>query len=644
MVPGGVTEIIWHFAGYFHHIEEIAKDRFVYEDGGVRVRPDDYVVDLKETIVKPNLDDFDTDKIPFPEYTASDSSPSDDLKSPGLRPVKPFAEADFEADFHAKKPLALRPATSDPTVQLEPDIITLSYRDGGEQLLLEVDQINALGDDDELLVLADSGVAGLRDIDIDATLQDLIEAAEGQTPDSLALPQTGSAAAAEFIAARDARTAENDDGEGEHEHSVEPGYYVNGELQEKPEEPETTPVPEEPSPPDLAAIGQWAELGSNDATNAALIVDIKEATNTMIVLGDYFKTDAIIQTNVFIDDDQIDIAGGELPVQIIGGENKADNIAEFERHNGIFPADPVFFAGMHWNVDVVDGNFYDINLVFQKNLLSDNDVAVQETQHSHYEAHLGENEQLNLTQVFEGEVVYDLIVVGGNFHGANFIFQYNVLLDADILKIAAGENAGDAPTQSASSGENALLNDAVIVTYGDNFFAIPGENLDDILAALSSRSGSLDPSQGWHIPGNGSDVLNALYVTGDYYDINAIWQVNIIADADIAIQLLSRPQPEDGEELTQSASTGSNTATNDAAIVDVGSTSSLVGGGVYQDTILIQANLVTENNDKIVYGDPNQLVSEIVAFTGNDTETSEMDLIDPAGPTPPDDTMGSILT
>lgn len=638
MVPGGVTEIIWHFAGYFHHIEEVAKDRFVYEDGGARVRPDDYVVDLKENVVKPGLEDFDTDKIPFVQQPASEDAPAEDLKLSASRPLKPFQEGEFDADFHAKKPLALRPVTNDPVVQVE-QVITLSYRDGGEQLLLEANQINDLSDDDQLLVLEDSNVAELRDINIDATLQDLIETSEDQTPEALALPQAGTTAVADFVAARDAGIAEN--GDDDAGNSVEPGRYVNGELQE---ETDAVPDPVEPPLPDLAAKGQWAELGGNDATNAALIVDIKEATNTMIVLGDYFKTDAIIQTNVFIDNDQIDVAGGELPAQITGGENKADNIAEFVRQNGIFPADPVFFAGMHWNIDVVDGNFYDINLVFQKNLLRDNDVSVQDTQHSHYEAHLGENEQLNLAQLFEGDIRYDLIIVGGDFHGANFIFQYNVLLDTDILKIAANEQAGDAPAQSASAGENALLNDASIVTYGDNFFAIPGENLDDILAALESRSGSLDPSQGWLVPGNGSDVLNVLYVSGDYYDINAIWQVNVIADADIAIQLLSQPQPEEGEELTQSASTGGNSATNDAVIVDVGSTSSLVGGDVYQDSILIQGNLVSENNDKVVYGDPNKLVSEIIAFTDDDTQTNDMDLIDPGGPPPPDDTMGSVLT
>ena len=48
-------------------------------------------------------------------------------------------------------------------------------------------------------------------------------------------------------------------------------------------------------------IGQWASLGNNFSINAALIVDIGEAARTMVVMGDYFKTDAIFQTNTIVD-------------------------------------------------------------------------------------------------------------------------------------------------------------------------------------------------------------------------------------------------------------------------------------------------------------------------------------------------------
>lgn len=639
MVPGGVTEIVYHFAGYLNLITETAKDRIIYEDGGIPVRPDDYVVDLKDNVVSPDLEEIKTHKIPDSPFALSDPAQPFEIHATFLRPLKPIREGEDDVDEPSiKLPSLAKPAATgamDFSLQIK-----LLYHDGGEQQMLDVTQFNNMEDDDLLGAQQGSAAATLHDVDIDATLNELIGQAESQTPDDLALPVSGSSLAAEFLAARDADIKENG---SDNEHSVEPGYYVNGELMEAPED---EPAPEEePASLDPALKGQWAELGANEATNAALIVDINEASNTMIVLGDYFKTNAIVQTNAYIDDDNVRVAGGEGYAPIIGGNNTADNIAEFIQNDGIFPQMPVFHAGLQWNITVAEGDYYDINVVYQKNVLQDNDVAVQDTQYSHYEAHLGENEQLNLFQLFSGEVKYDLIVVSGDFHAANLIFQYNVLLDQDILKIAAGDESGDTTSQSASSGENELLNDAVIVGYGDNFFAVPEDELDVILEALASRATSLDPSLGWLVPGNGSGVLDVLYVTGDYYDINAIWQVNVIADVDTAIQYFGLANPEDEETFTQDASTGSNTLTNDAAIVDVGANNSLVAGEVYQDTILIQGDLVTDNNDKIIHADPNTLVTEVIAFTGDDTDqTTETELPETGNTDLNGDPMGSILT
>jgi hypothetical protein len=553
-----------------------------------------------------------------------------------MLPTRPLPETDSDSDEVGKTPTRPAGGGGGGHMMLH-KTITLTYDSGGEQQLLEINQLNSNFDDDELLVVPDSGVTHLHDIDIDATLQDMISAAEAQTPDDLALPQQGTAAAAEFIAARDAETA---NGGGDSDHSVMPGRYVNGERQDEAPPPAE---PQEPAVPDPAAKGQWGELGGNESTNAALILDLKEGTNTMVVLGDFFKTNAVAQTNCFIDNDQIDVAGG-IPALVIGDGNTADNVAAFEQRPGPFFEISGYFAGLQWNVDVVAGDFYDINLVTQKNLLHDNDVAVQESGNIHYEAVLGENQQLNLTQIFDGQIQYDLIVVCGSYHGANLIFQYNVLLDTDILKILYGGEAGDTTSQSAQAGGNALLNDASIVTYGDDTFVAIDAEWEALLAALASQAGTLDPSFGWLVPGNGSGVLNVLYVTGDYYDINAIWQVNVIADVDTAIQYLNGQPPTDDGTLTQSASSGGNDASNDAVIVDVGSTSALVGGEAYQDTILIQGNLVTDDQDKVVHGDPTQLVSEIVAFTGDDDTEQQTDVTNANAPIVQDDTMGSILT
>jgi hypothetical protein len=639
MVPGGVTETIWHFAGYFHHIEEVMKDRFVYEQGGVHMRPDDYVLQLKDFLSKHDLDEFDTDRIPFvpPEFSSAQFKPFL-IGTP--RRLPEFEETDTDSD--PARALAPRKSASildGPVGGMgigTPDI-SVTYQSGGEQLLLQIDQLNSMIDDDQLGFSSGSSVETLNQFDVDAALERLTAAAEDVVPEDLALSQPGTSTLAAFVVARDAAIAENGDTSP---HSVEPGRYVNGVLTEPPpaETPEEVPTPG----PDLALKGQWGMLGGNEATNAALIADLKEGSNTMIVLGDYFKTNAIVQSNSYIDNDDVNISslssGG-----VNGDGNTAENIGEFQQHAGVFPQG--LFAGFVWNVDVVEGDFYDINLIVQNNLLRDNDIAVQETNQTHYEAHVGENEQFNLTQVVDGTMNYDLIIIGGNYHGANWIFQNNIILDPDIVKAAASGETAAVTEQSVAAGGNELVNDATIITYGDNVFAKPTEALQNVVTAIEAEQTTLGPDYGWFVPGNGSGLLNVLYVTGDYYDINAIWQNNIISDLDTAIQYLapasSAETASDGT-LTQSISTGGNQALNEAIIVDVGAASTFVAGDVYQDTILIQGNLVSENNDKITYGDPSALVPEIVAFTGE--ECPQEEVTDIRAPIVPDDTMASVMT
>lgn len=645
MVPGGVTETIWHFAGYFHYIDEVMKNRFVYEQGGVNMRPDDYVLQLKEYLSRNDLDEFDTDRIPFAAPQALETILNPFVGGYPLRSLPSIEEADFDAGRTLRPPVPKAGApiidgAGGGVVSGLPDI-SLTYSTAGDQVQLQINQYNFMLDGDRLLVAEDTGVENLHQFDLNEALERLIADARDEVPDDLALSQPGTTAVVDFVVARDLEMAESSD---PGPHSVVPGRYVNGELTVPP--PEPAEQPEAPPEPELdhKLKGQWAILGENEATNAALIGDLKEGSNTMIVLGDFYKTNAIVQTNSYIDNDTIDISSAGAG-NIIGGGTTADNIADFQQLGGPFAGFPAMYAGSFWNVKTVEGDYYDINVIVQQNLLRDNDVVVQNTSLTHYEVHVGENEQLNATKVINGDVNYDLIIIGGNYHGANWIFQHNIILDSDILKIAATGNAGAATGQSATAGANELLNDAAIISYGDNVFAKPTDDMKSVVTALAAEETILDPSYGWFIPGSGSSVLNVLFVTGNYYDINAIWQTNIISDVDTAIQFLAKAPPADlaGDgTLTQSASTGGNIAINEAIIVDAGATFSYVEGDVYQDTILIQGNLVGENNDKISFGDPTTLVPEIVAFTSEECPAEEV--TDIRAPIVPDETLASILT
>lgn len=650
MAPGGTTEIIWHFAGYLHLAIDDVRARLTYEDGALTLRQGDYVATLPDFDFPADLAPFDTDRTRPPDFPFEDTIANGRTMPAPLAAKLPAVKVKVPTSDEIEK-VASHPPTGSGAAKA---MITVTYGEGGEQIQVEVDQINMASDDDQFGVLPGSDAGALHQIDIAATIESLAQSAADEVPPALALPQSGVAEVAAFVASQHAATksaAAAADGEEDASPPVKPGLYINGELQPAGTVRTETPETEEPAP-NLAAKGQWATLGDNIAENAAVIVDINDAAPTLVVLGDYFATNAIVQVNAFVDNDKMDL-GAALPTQVITGGNTADNIAEFIDNGGVHGARAGLFGGPLWHVDVVDGDFFDVTLLTQKNYLQDNDITGQTGQVAHYQVVAGANEQYNLAELLKGETPYDAIIIGGDYHGENFIFQTNVLLDSDILKMVAG---GDEPTaQFALTGENALLNDATIVTYGNDSFQQVGPGLRDLATALANRDGTIDMAYGNLLPGNGTGVLNVLYITGDYYDINALWQVNVIADADLALQLLSGAPVGQGElilsgapagegGLTQSASTGGNTLTNSAAIIDVGSTFSYLGGEMYDDSILIQANLVTDDEDAVVNRNTDALVSEIIAFTGPD-EADQNDDTHPL-PTlnPQDDVMGSVLT
>jgi hypothetical protein len=645
MTPGGSTEIISHFIGYLELIDDIARVRIDYQEGALKFAQEDYRVPLGETPYQADLEEFLTARMRNPFSAAPESS----------EPTYPhFYHAHLKslpgphADHANSGILSRLPGPSGGGGgggEVMGREIEVHYRSGGDQLLADLKQFNLLNDNDLLLVGNGTAVTALHDINVGEVVRDLVDESRDMVPEDLRVTQASTSALIDLVASRDADTAARGSGE-ESEHSVVPARYVNGELQPVDGDDASAAAESEPTPSSAEGVvpGQWAELGGNEGLNAGLIVDLTESCQTMIVLGDYFKTDAIVQTNAYIDNDQVETAAGQL-IDVIAGNDKADNIANFGHEPAVYFDTTGTFAGYNWNVSVVDGNFYDVRFLSQENYLCDNDVIVQDSSLSHYSVVAGANVQYNVSNLFAGDFKYDVIIIGGAFHGLNFIVQNNVLLDNDIVKLAATDDAD--PDQSVDTGDNALLNDASIITYGDQVLLPLGDGMDDLAAALMRGDVTLDPATfGDIIPGNGSGTLNVLYVTGDYYDVNMIWQVNVFADVDTAIQFLHGADGGDGAAngatTTQSVTTGSNTLTNDAAIIDVGATSTFVDGEVYGDTILVQADLVTDDEDDVVHADPDALVSELIAFTSTDHEEDQE--TPPASPVGHDDSFAHMLT
>ena len=120
-------------------------------------------------------------------------------------------------------------------------------------------------------------------------------------------------------------------------------------------------------------------------------------------------------------------------------------------------------------------------------------------------------------------------------------------------------------------------------------------------------------------------ALRVLYITGDYYDINAVWQTNITSDVNVMYQLQNEPSADlmalhPDANLTQSVNTGNNQLTNDAAIVDVNPDVIYVDGHVYTDSILVQADLLPTDQDDAVNAGTDALVTELIAFVDDNQD------------------------
>ena len=622
MSPDVINEIIWHFAGYFRIADDVARDRIEYLEGAQRQEFEDYTLPLPETPFHADLDPFDTDPIRPPATVTWESAPSS-----GFQALRSRDSDNSPAPEDIPPPPSPRPITfgggggGGGGSGQEERLINVNYDDDGSQAQVEIRQFNAMEDNDLLLVARDTGVTELNDADVDGTLQEMEQAAADTTPDDLELP-TRTMEVVDFIEARDTSTVES--GDGNNEHSVAPGIYVNGDRQD----PGFTPtLPElsdpEPVEPTYNLRGETANLGSNTSANAGLIVDRNEGSPTMIVAGDYFATEAIVQTYSYSDRDHVSV-GGAGPVELLTGNNSGNNIAHFDHRESIYPDLTGYFSGWNWDVHVVEGDFYDINLLVQGIYLSDNDVTVQETQHSLYEVRTGGNQVFNLAELFSGEIEYDLIIIGGDYHGGNYIFQHAFLVDDDVAMMGATDGER---TQTLHTGNNSLTNYGAIQTYGNERLNPLSDEARDLTTELANRAPTLDPDEyGFVAPAVGSGPLNVLYVTGDYYDVNAIWQYITVADADTALQLLSGEEAltsVEGGELIQSIETGGNTLLNDAAIVDVGTGTTEVGGDIYTETILVQAELIVKDHDVIAHDDTDALVNELIAFIGSDEDQHE---------------------
>ncbi len=361
------------------------------------------------------------------------------------------------------------------------------------------------------------------------------------------------------------------------------------------------------------------EAGSNILVNEVVLNNTGTSGAHFAVAGNYYNINAIIQTNAYSDSDSFSngFAGQQ---QLSQPSTNAMNIANFISHTGQvqMPAAtgeaPIF--PQNWQVTVMNGDLMQMNWISQYNFLSDNDAHVLTSTGSYTTITTGSNGMLNTASFANLCSSYDLVIIGGHLYSGNLIFQTNVLFDNDTL--TSGGGAG-AYSGKLSTSDNLLWNSASIQSGGVSNWAtgLP-DHYREAIDGLAS--GNFRMPDGFHtdLALQGIAGLKLLYISGNVYDLNYISQTNILGDSDYVAQyedaLLAA-----SHDTVWDISTGSNALINIATIADAGhgNGTSYAGGGVYSDSILIQAEIIAKQpGHEAVQVQP--LANEVVAFLDDD--------------------------
>lgn len=628
-----VTELIWHFAGYLHLGDELSRARIQFEEMNT-FRPGIEFEAKAPAEAAPGfqLDEFGSSRSPDTILPAGAEAIRTHAVSLPNFPGTPLIAGNWqEPDLDQTR---FAPSVSWVTGGIVREA-NVSRQEGGDDTNVEVRQYNLLNDNDRAGVAETVTIRAITGLDPEAEISALQTTAQEAIPQDLFPAGSGnSMALGAHLAAAQTEAAAS----GEAPPSVTFGVYVNGVLQPQGSEPDSTgtadetgddtserrdgappPIPDQPDGWQPGDPGlQGAELGSNLASNGAIIIDADEACGTLVVLGDYYKTNTVAQVNVYSDSDQVRIAGsgtnaGADAAVMLGG-NEAVNTAELSIQPLLDEViDSRGLTGYSWNIDISYGDYYDIKCVYQQNVISGNDITCQTLTSAYYRVVTDANGQANTVTVEDFGEGYDLIVILGNYYGGNFICQTNILLDSDNITVTS---PGDSGSQTVYGGQNLLSNESVISVYAREGFEPVQADFEAFIRSLETDS-SISPEDWWSYSGSGSTEMNVLFVTGNYYDINLIEQVNVVSDADVAMQA-------GGEGADQFVSTGGNTVTNFAAIVDAGAYGEqFLGGEAYEEWTLIQTNIIASGDSEIVTGDATQLASEVAAFVYTESEEED---------------------
>lgn len=620
-----ISEIVAHFIGIFEMAEDGARLREIAEGFDHTASPE------------PSFDPLPTIdyllRAPY-EHTAGQYSLSDFQFTadtvPFVPALPPSAFAQTWLTPSASFPWTPLPDLKDGLPDNENSFFIAGIPPGSTVVIGH--QINVLVDHD--YVVGNGTIDFADPIFFDAQLASLTTVANGMTQDLIGNPLTIIATAADF---GEALGAQYDDlvqnaPDATDTYLVDGpaaiGVTVNGATADAmPLLDELMPVYLQPDPMGDGTAAQAPSGIGGNAMAAAAVFDVDDG-HSVVAGGNFAINEAVVAFSV-VDAPVIAVMGDAICVVSISQVNviqNHDSGALTAPSDVALNAATIAFATSQlddepadqssqglpqaWAVTRIEADLVTVNWVHQYNFISDHDRAEVTFSGEDSFLGLGANTVLNQTALLEIGAGYDLIIIGGQMIDMALISQTNVLLDDDHLSYS-----GEWPL-SMTGDDNLTLNAAMIDTVGIDSYA--GLDADFAQAGQDLAGGALtisgDVAQSDYF--EGIPFLNVLYIAGDLITVTSIAQTNIIGDADqIVVTLDDLVAAEDGP-VTVTA--GSNAAVNIASIMEYGMDSTImVGGEVYDDILLYQAELIETDSDPL---DVTQapLANEAVAFLADD--------------------------
>jgi len=301
----------------------------------------------------------------------------------------------------------------------------------------------------------------------------------------------------------------------------------------------------EAGPDSAGTVSQQTTSGGNSLSNEAVLVSGSDGYDLIVVSGNYYEYNIILQFNLIIDRDlnqayvQAVIGDGETSQQVLssGGNVQVNDAAIIDTNSG-------------GGVQLIGGAYSEHFMAVQSSILFDGDVNA-------LIALLGPE---GITAAISGQFAES----GGNvqINLARFGFQ-------------EGEGSCD---------EAAAWLDFLANPFSGGAYAVQLVDAD-------------------------GKPINVLFVDGDYHDINLIVQVNIIDDSDSnvvdATATGAHNLSGDGFgafDFDQFAGSGNNTTVNHAVIIDDngGFGAQVVAGNYTEFNVIVQQNVLFDGDANVV--------------------------------------------